>query len=195
MKIKQIESICKQAKKIAVIETHEGQWLSDGYAAYPVYNLPKLTKEIIFAMFDVPSEKRDKFQFIHENKDDRYNFEDNDPNELHTQQEHLYIFKEGRLLLPLYTSNGVSFIDRKYIRPFENEENGYDFYERKTPDGRTYIVAKSGLLIVGIMIPFDCFDQNFIQQLVAISEAAQVALFKKEQAESEADDGQTTIEI
>ncbi len=132
MKIKQIEAICKQAKRIEVIETQEGQWLSDGYAAYPVYNLPILTQEIIFAMFDVPAEKRDKISFFQRNEDGRYNYKDDDPNELCTHQEHLYILKEGRLLLPLYTSNGVSFIDRKYIRPFENEENGYDFFERTT---------------------------------------------------------------
>ena len=195
MKIKQIESICKQAKRIEVIETHEGQWLSDGYAAYPVYNLPKLTKEIIFALFDVPAEKRDKFFFVYRRDDGRYNFEDDDPNELHTRQEHLYIFKEGRLLLPIYTSNGVSFIDRKYIRPFENEENGYDFFERTTPDGQTYIVAKSGFFIVGMIMPFDCINQSFVQQVTTMSEAAQIALYKKEHAEAAADDGQTTIDV
>lgn len=195
MKIKQIESICKQAKRIEVIETHDGQWLSDGYAAYPVYNLPILTQEIIFAMFDVPAEKRDKISFFQRNEDGRYNYKDDDPNELRTQQEHLYILKEGRLLLPLYTSNGVSFIDRKYIRPFENEENGYDFFERTTPDGQTYIVAKSGFFIVGIIMPFDCINQSFVQQVTTMSEAAQVALCKKEHAEAAVDIVQTTIDV
>lgn len=59
MKIKQIEAILKASKTIAVIETPSCQWLSNGFAAYPIYNLPELTEENIFAMFDIPKDKQE----------------------------------------------------------------------------------------------------------------------------------------
>ena len=47
MKIKQIESILKAEKTIIVAETAACQWLGNSSAFYPIYNLPKLTKEEI----------------------------------------------------------------------------------------------------------------------------------------------------
>lgn len=53
MKLKQIEAILKAEKTIIVSETSACQWLGNGSAFYPVYNLPKLTKDNIFTMFDI----------------------------------------------------------------------------------------------------------------------------------------------
>ena len=52
MKLKQIEAILKSEKTIIVSETSSCQWLGNGEVFYPVYNLPKLTKENIFTMFE-----------------------------------------------------------------------------------------------------------------------------------------------
>ncbi len=41
-------------------------------------------------------------------------------------------------------------------------------------------------------MPFDCINQSFVQQVTTMSEAAQVALCKKEHAEAAAD-GQTNL--
>ena len=53
MKLKQIEAILKAEKTIIVSETPSCQWLGNGAAFYPVYNLPKLTQDNIFTMFDI----------------------------------------------------------------------------------------------------------------------------------------------
>lgn len=81
MKLKQIEAILKAEKTIIVSETSACQWLGNGAAFYPVYNLPKLTKDNIFTMFDITEEKRDKFYFEERPLPPHINFEDGDDGE------------------------------------------------------------------------------------------------------------------
>ena len=62
MKIKRVESILKARKTIITYHTADKcQWIGDGSAFYPIYNLPPLTEENIFVMFDIAESKRDKF--------------------------------------------------------------------------------------------------------------------------------------
>ena len=62
MKLKKIEQILKRNKTIILYHGPDDiQFLSDGAALYPMFNLPELTKESIFTMFDIPEEKASKF--------------------------------------------------------------------------------------------------------------------------------------
>lgn len=64
MKLKKIEQILKRNKTIILYHGPDDiQFLSDGTALYPMFNLPELTKESIFTMFDIPEEKASKFLF------------------------------------------------------------------------------------------------------------------------------------
>lgn len=64
MKLKKIEQILKRNKTIILYHGPDDiQFLSDGAALYPMFNLPELTKESIFTMFDIPEEKASKFLF------------------------------------------------------------------------------------------------------------------------------------
>jgi len=63
MKIKSISAICKANKSVILYEGESCQWISDGAAIFPLFGLPKMTKEHIFTMFDVPEDKRDGFYF------------------------------------------------------------------------------------------------------------------------------------
>ena len=58
MKFGKIASLLKKSVTIAIINTCGGQWISDGAAVYPVYELPELTKDNIFGLLDIPTEKR-----------------------------------------------------------------------------------------------------------------------------------------
>ena len=98
MKIKQIESILKAEKTIIVVETSACQWLGNGAAFYPVHNLPKLTKENIFTIFDIPEEKRDKFYFEERELPNWLNFEDTDKSEQMLDRGSNGINAKGRAL-------------------------------------------------------------------------------------------------
>ena len=181
MKIKQIESILKSKKTIIILNTPSCQWLGDGSAFYPVYNLPKLTQENVFTIFDVPEDKWDKFSFKELDAPTYTNFDDDDENEqMLDRSKFVDICAGGRRLEALVTSDGISFIDTRYLKPFADIDDGCELYERIDKNGEPYIVAKTGFVIVGIIKPYDLINDKFINILESMLALSRAALFNKE---------------
>lgn len=68
MKIKNIAAICKKNKYAVIYERYGEsggviQYIGDGAAAYPVTGLPKLDKESLLTIFDVPEKQRKSGSF------------------------------------------------------------------------------------------------------------------------------------
>lgn len=189
MKIKQIESILKGKKTIIILNTPSCQWLGDGSAFYPVYNLPKLTQENIFTIFDIPEDKRDKFFFDEQDAPAHINFDDDDINEqMLDRSRFVDIFAGGRTLEALATSDGISFIEKRYLKPFADIEDGCELYERIDKNGEPYIAAKNGFIIIGIIKPYDLINEKFIQILESMLGLSRAALFNKEKRTPPAND-------
>lgn len=180
MKIKQIESILKAEKTIIVAETAACQWLGNGSAFYPIYNLPKLTKENIFTIFDIPEDKRDKFYFEERPLPPYINFEDSDDGEQMLERGSISIYAHGRALEPLKTSLGITFINERYLKPFADADGGYDLYERISKNGNVYIAVKCGFILLGIISPYDLVSAEFVEKLETLLNLSKVALMNKE---------------
>lgn len=100
-------------------EGSDCQWLSNGYAAYAVYNLPKLTKDVIFTLFDIPKDKQNGFR-ITENDSllGGLNFDDVDKYETPLKYVGRQFADGKKTLLPLQGSLGLIVIDTKFLKPF-----------------------------------------------------------------------------
>ena len=194
MKLKQIEAILKAEKTIIVSETPSCQWLGNGAAFYPVYNLPKLTQDNIFTMFDIAEDKRDKFYFEERELPSFINFEDGDESEEMLDRGSIAFYAQGRTLEPLKTSQGIAFINTRYLKPFTDSQAGYELYERTDKLGRPYIVVKSGFVLLGVISPYDLVSESFVQTLEEILNLSKVTLFNK-QEKSRAADGYKQIEL
>lgn len=184
MKLKQIEAILKAEKTIIVSETSACQWLGNGSAFYPVYNLPKLTKDNIFTMFDITEEKRDKFYFEERPLPPHINFEDGDDSEQLLERGAIAFYAQGRTLEPLKTSQGIAFINTRYLKPFSDIDAGYELYERTTAQEKPYIAVKSGFMLLGIISPYDLVNETFINNLDEILKLSRIALFNKQKDDS-----------
>ena len=172
MKIKQIEAILKASKTIIIMETPSCQWLSDGSAFYPIYNLPELTEENIFAMFDIPAEKQEKFYFFRQAIPPHLSFVDNHPTDQPLERD-IYSINDGRCQLEiLITSTGILFLPERYLKPFSDED--FTLYERTNSQGFTYIVVKRGLEIIGVIMPYQIKDEKFIDKLEMVSKMCRV---------------------
>lgn len=193
MKLKQIEAILKAEKTIIVSETPSGQWLGNGAAFYPVYNLPKLTQENIFTMFDIAEEKRDKFYFEERQLPTYLNFEDGDESEQMLDRGTIAFYAHGRTLEPLKTSQGMAFINARYLKPFADHAAGYELYERIDALGRPYIVAKSGFILLGVIAPYDLVSEEFIETLENILSLSRITLFNKNSKKDTDDAEQLTL--
>ena len=181
MKINSIQQICKGAKRIDLYteQTSTTQWISDGCAFYPLYNLPKLERENVFALFDIPEKKQNKIHF-----EQKYilpeclDFSDHNRAENLIESGNVAIYARGRVLIPLKTSLGIVYINQKHLTPFKDAENGVQLYERITPSGSVYIAVKEGFLLTGIILPYDIVTKEFVEELKTIYELS--AIVEKE---------------
>ena len=169
MKIKQIESILKSSKTIIISKTDSCLWLSNGYAYYPIHNIPKLTKENIFTMFDIPEDKRNKFYCDERGLPDDLNFDDYDISEEMLTQSKMSIDTPHGSFVPLITNRDILFTKKEYLKPFRDMEQ-VELYLRQTHSGHGYIAVKNGMILVGVIIPYKLADENFLKSLYTIYE-------------------------
>lgn len=182
MKISAIQQICKGAKRIELFSAPASptQWISDGGAFYPLYNLPEMEEENVFALFDIPEKKQDKIRFEHKRHlPEAIRFTDTADVENALDFGTISLYARGRVLRPLKTSVGMIYINEKYLKPFADAENGVQLYERYTTGGEVYIAVKEGFLLTGIILPYDIVTKEFVDELKAIYELSALAAENK----------------
>lgn len=203
MKIKTLAALCRKNKAFCLYDSQTesgedgGQWLGDGRAAYPIAGLPYLEEESIYTLFDITDKQQSKILFRHEPLPGGINFEDVDPAEQPLEREKLSLAVDGKILEPLQTRRGVVFIDAAYLSPLADAADMLELYERRTEAGGTYIAAKLGLLLVGIIFPYDLIREEFVEKVETLLRQCRVALEdKKRRAEIQEREGaehQTTF--
>ena len=182
MKISTIQQICKGAKRIELFSAPSSsvQWISDGGAFYPLYNLPEMREENVFALFDIPEKKQDKIRFEYKSQlPSAICFGDAAEAENVLELGYISICARGRALRPLKTSHGMIYINEKYLKPFADAENGVQLYERYTPGGEVYIAVKEGFLLTGIILPYDIVTEDFVEALKVIYELSALSAENK----------------
>lgn len=179
MKLNAIGSILKAQKSIYICEGAACQWLGDGVALYAVYNLPRLTRENVFTLFDIAEDNRGKFYFHERELPTIYNFNDDDSTEELIGERSLFtIVFNGRNLMPLKTSQGMLYIDKKYLKPFADLPDGFELCTRTTESGEVYIAVKAGLFILGIIMPY-YFNMDCVSKLKTLVELSALAWLNK----------------
>ena len=178
MKLKAVQQICKGAKRIELYTPPDAraQWISDGGAIYPLYNLPELKDDSVYTLFDVPEGKRDKIHLEHRSRlPANLDFSDYQDGESLIEQGRIEVCVRGRMLIPLTTSLGAVYINAKYLAPFTDSEVGVQFYERHTASGAVYIAVKEGFLLTGIILPYDVVTPEFIKELEQLHRLTELA--------------------
>ncbi len=184
MKISKIESLCKNAKRIMIFNTPTVQWISDGHALYPLYGLPKLEANNIFVIFDIPEDKRGKIYFDeHRELPSRLDISDSTENEREIMPEGVTLIYYGKTLLPIRGSQGIIFLDKKYLEPFGDLKHGYTLFERVFSDGRSYVAVKDGMLLAGLILPESIANATLADMLVNIGELTAVAAENRDSEE------------
>lgn len=198
MKLSSIQQICKGAKRIELFSdpSVSVQYISDGGAFYPLYNLPEMEEENVFTLFDIPEKKQDKIRFEHKRSlPEAFDFSDTTGEEIALEFGTISICKRGRILSPLKTSLGIVYINERYLKPFSDAENGVQLFERHTPGGEIYIAVKEGFLLTGIILPYDIVTPEFVEELKTIYElSALAAENKKTEATTPAELAQIDID-
>lgn len=200
MKMKKLVALCKRTgifrlfDKIGEGGELLGQWMGDGYAAYPLNGIPVLDEETLCAVFDITEKQREKFSIRRVEMPETVNFDDTDPAERLITEDDVSIIYSGIEVKPLKTRSGIIFIQSKYLSPLEDVLEVTQLFERQTPDGLSYIVAKTGLLIAAVIFPYSVVDDRFVDRLEEITEACRRALNTQQNIRpAEQDTDQTQI--
>lgn len=170
MKIKKIGAICNADGCYHLIDQRDAageivyQWLGAGKSAYPLVGLPLMDVENICAMFDITEKKREKLIMRREDAPVGMSWDDTDPTERQLKDPKLCVRYDGRDLLPLETSAGITFIQEKYLSPLDSLEY-MQLYERRSTGGGLYIVAKIGMILQAVIMPMDLPDPDFMDAL------------------------------
>lgn len=175
MKLKKVASLCGKTKMFCLYDRAErddvvSQWLGDGYAIYPITGLPYMDEENIYSMFDISAKQQEKIIFRHGPAPEGINLDDVDPTERRLSDDGLSVVYDGGILKPLQTRNGISFIQNKYLSPLEDVIEMVQLYERATPQGTPYIVAKTGFFLAAVIMPYSVInDMPTIQNIISVA--------------------------
>ena len=188
MKLKKVAALCSANKAFFLFdENREGgeirQWLGDGYSMYLLSGLPILDENNVCAMFDIPEKKRKKCRSKRQPTSEVYSLEDWEQGERVLNDEWPTVEYDGRVVKPLSTSDGMTFIQDKYLGPLEDIADYLRLFERVDADGNKYIVAKNGMEIAAIIMPFDIISTGFVEELENLAHKCRQTLEAKKERE------------
>lgn len=183
MKIKKVIELCKKTKHIVIFNDDDNhiQWISDGSAIYPLFNVPTLTEDYICKLYDISDSQRDKISFkIESNLPKDICFEDSDIAETDTQMFDISIILDSGVLVPVMTEEGLMFIQNKYLMPFSDvPKDELRLFTRKDSRGQTVFAVKIGLLLYAIVYPIDVVNDDFVKKITRLYQASTTALSNK----------------
>lgn len=159
MKIKKIESLCKKAKRIVLLDNKNEQWAGNGYALYALLGMPKLNEETVLKVFSMDDPDKYAAQYI--KSIDGICLEDMVSDEIEATVNPIGISLGEIELLVLMSEIGVFFIQKRFLAPVADMP-ALNYTLRKGSNGY-YVAIKSGMLLVGIIMPMRVDNDDIIQ--------------------------------
>lgn len=184
MKLKDIAKLCAKTHSIGIAEVSGTQWLGNGYAAYPVFNLPPLDKDTAPAVLDFDEEKAETLDMRYVDLQSKFDLrEDNDDEEVLTAVLLRFLYK-GETLDAWQTESGrIVLVDPTYTKPYFADESSVPVLYLRRADRGDYIVGKSGMFVTAIIMPreldakeADSLLRKFNRLALAMKEIAEPAV-------------------
>ena len=159
MKTSKIAQLCKAARDITLVNVQEEdgkptQWVGTLRAIYPLIGFRKLDKDQIYSIFDVTEKQASNIGFNELAAEKiAFRLDARDITERGIEPLHFSIVDGGTVYVPFNTSKGIRLIERVYLMAMTKDIELLSYCERQTEGGDVYIVARIGLLIVGVIMP------------------------------------------
>lgn len=165
MKLKDIASILRAGRTINILEGKDCQWLSDGFAAYPIYGLPHMEEKNMTALLDIPENKRELYNV----QPGKLPFDESDncPDEFQLSDSGITIVYRGTAVIPLIGNHKLFYVRLRYLKPFFSDKESYTYYARKT-DGGCSVAVKEGFILRAVIAPYDIVYEEFTDLLGTI---------------------------
>lgn len=167
MKIQRIINLCKKTGGLYITQREDAQWVGNGQAIYPLYDLPRLTAEELCTIYAVSEEAQGKM-ILNDKEESEYlvDFSDLNGDEEAAEVIKLGITYGGHVLMLLKCGDEINFVKRIYLTPFEEE---VQFWRRESEIG-TYYVATAGMILKGIIIPERGFRADIAAEIKEVAD-------------------------
>lgn len=143
--------------------------LSDGNAVYPIFELPLLNENYICKLYDINDAQRDKITFIIAKGKPEIDVNDSTADESLAEMWDIEIAYNGKILLPISTSEGLMFIDRTYLSPFADmPQQEMSLTLRYNSKSVPYFAIKFGMIAYGFIAACEIVDENLVNSLKAL---------------------------
>jgi len=152
------------------------QWLGPRGASFLLTGLPYLTEANLIALFDLTEKQCDDIYFSHDPLPVALNFDDTDTYESIIEREKFTLGYGGRIIRPLLTRDGIAYVDNAYFEPLSDVADMLELYERRAEGGGVYFAAKTGFLIVGMIMPRNIIELGFVEYLETLATMSREAL-------------------
>ena len=158
---------CKKEKRIYLINVGDSQWLSDGYAVYPMHEMPEFDMDSLLKTYDITAKKGEKIIKSHINcKDMSLDFNDVCSDEILCEQNPIRIAINGTTYIQLLTENGCELLDSKYFAPLSDaNEDMVQIYQRINDKGDIYFAVKDGMFLIALIQPTVVIDVKTLDEL------------------------------
>lgn len=185
MKIKKIVDMCRREGVVRIYTDGYGvQWISNGYACYPLYDVPELSEDEFFTVFDFTEKQRNETVFQRSEMPGTLSTADFADVEELCEKLSPSIPYGSRLLVPYEVNGGVKFIDSEFLAPLADESGKIEVYERVSGKGAPYFVIKAGMCLRAIIMPFNAINQAFVNNLGKVYSLCKDALISKSAEEA-----------
>jgi len=190
MKIKGLAAICKARKRIYIYEKWTGnictQWIGDGRAMYPIYNLPYMIEPNVQTLFDIPEDKKPEYTVELKGLPDYLSdmFTDNFNEEKEVQKIYPQITIKTVPVIPMLTSTGIIFVKQQYLSALSDELEPLEYFER-TIGSQTFIAIKTGFTIKALVASTLRLDKDFVENLESLAIQCRIKFIDEELAENE----------
>lgn len=194
MKFSKIAAIMKREKTAILIEGEDGiQWLSNGAAAYRLENMPLLDEDTVLTIMGVTDDARGKW-YTGMQVDEKGLFQNDFPGEEEITAENagISIIYGGKLLTPIYTMEGMLWVDTILLEPTERSEY-QRFFLRNAGEHRA-IAVKEGMILTAVLMEYDAWaDDGLVDAISNLAERCRTE--KRRQAEKRKDEEGMKYEV
>lgn len=177
--LKPIISICKRKKSLVLIDDKENaaQWLGDGCAMYRLSQAPRLSMADICDSFGVTNNRMNIRDLPSPpgGLDLRDLTEEKPTIDAYKMQLTLSFYL-GLTAQPLFTSQGIQFIDTKYLKPLARYSERPRLFTRTMTNGQIYFAAKAGHNLAAVISPFNIIDESLANRLKTLAKDYENAL-------------------
>lgn len=179
MLIKKIVALCKKNNTVHMLRGSDVEWLGNGIGYYPQIDMPEFTETTFCSAFDFTPKAAEKMYFNFSAEIPAgFDFSDCTADEVECLYlDDISIQYGGKLLMPVRTSDGISYIDKAYLAPVMDVDTDLlKIFERRSSGGVQYFAVKNGLMVVAVIMPFNAINDTFSDTLSSIAELTKAKL-------------------